>query len=1709
MNTNRGAYGPREVQATPAPGPRALSWFALALFLIAAWGGRAQDCPTEVEVLQPISCSGADDGVITVSFPDGVDSEDIFWLIESDTLFGAVQSDLGPGSYVAIIPGCSAVGVNLTEPFTFFITSAVTQLPTCDDPCSGQVTVTPNFGAAPIVYSWSHDAVESGPVGTGICEQVVLVSATDANGCFDQDIVTVEIPPVEALAFGTSPSCNGSADGTVSAVATGGLGGGFAFSWTDGAGTAVGNGADLTGLTAGTYTVTAVDTGGCSMTADVTLEDPAPVNVAVTTEGVSCNGDADGTATTVVSDAILYEWSGPDGFAASGPALSALTDLAPGTYTVTVTASDGCQGVGTGLVPEPDVLSADPFAAPPSCPGLSDGTAGAVMTGGTGPYSVTWTLPSGEEASGEFLNGVPAGSYAFSVVDANGCTTAGSVDLIDPAPVTVELDLTPPTCAEGDGAESGSIVATVTGGVEPYAAVWVDVSTETVIGSGLSLLNVGAGTYGFGVSDPLGCSVDTVVALLAPDSLVLTVDGVDPSCFGLPDGSVEATVEGGTPGHTVIWFDGSSTSFGPTLSDLGPGTYTATATDANGCMVESAVVLEEPEALTAMAESQPVGCAGDDGAATVEVSGGTPEVTVVWTGPQGPAGEGTLIEGLIPGTYTASVTDANGCSVDASAEVMVLPPVVLSAEWSVVNCETGAAQLTASAEGGEAPLTLDLQGPSGTVDAADWVSLPPGEYTLTATDARGCMADTSWTVLPALTLTLDVTPPGCAGPGSIEATAGGGTGAFTFSSDEAGVPDASTDSSAAWTAVMEGAYTVSVEDGVCTAMETVLLDGVDLFEWTVAWVDYACEASPGAVTVSTEGGAEPLVLSGSASDGSVTWSSLDTTGLPAGTYALSVTDALGCQRDTTFDLLAVDPLSLSVDVTPITCAESGDGVIDLEATGGTAPLTFGADGPEGLIPTPLVGLGPGTYVAGVIDGRGCAVDSVVVLVDPEPIVVETSAQDESCGGTGDGSASVSASGGTGALTVEWADGPVSPDWTGLDAGVYGWLVTDEAGCTAEGTVEVEAGESLDIAVVAGLDTCLAGVSTGSVSLVLDGPGEAATVLLGGLPADASGLSDTLSIWTWSGLTAGTYGWTATLGGVCDTSGQAIVELPNPLGWVGTVTPPVCSGDSGVVSGITTGGTPPFSALWSGTTTTGEALSGGGFDPVQLPAGTYTFSYSDPNGCALDTVIDLVPASVDLALSADVVQPTCGGALVGEATLLPTGGAPPYSVVVDGAADSLFLPFLVTGTYPLTLTDSLGCQVEDTLVIEPASDFTLIAVVDSATCANSEDGLILLETQGGTGDAEFTFVGPFGAVPAGDSIPDVGAGVYEITALDEAGCPAVLLVSVGAPPPLVIGLDTLDRPSCAGDLDGTVAVTVSGGTGTEYDIAWSEGGVPVGTGAVLDGIGEGQYAVTAEDEAGCTGSIASIPVVAEGDVTLTVPADTALCAGQALELTAVADGATDLSWILPGGATGPGLSSAVAAVSEGPSYWVFLASRLSCVRQDSVEVTGLALPQPDAGPDQIVPEGSATNIGSAPTADWTYAWDPAFDVELPEASATPTIPLQATTDFILTATNLEGCSGSDTVRVEVLLNLDIPSGFTPNADGINDRWNLGGLDQYPSAQITVFNRWGNVLLTMGATEGSWDGTLDGIPVPVGTYYYHIRVDEPALQAEWTGPITLMR
>ena len=1706
MNASRRAYGPFSSLQRQGFG---LGLLLLPLLLVAFTGFLQAQCPDEITVLQPISCSGADDGVLTVSLPDGVDGADVYWLIESDTLFGVVQADLGPGSYLAFVPGCPALGVTLNEPFPFFISATVSQLPTCDDPCSGEITVTPNFGAEPVTYSWSHDPTETGSVGSGVCEQVILVSATDDNGCTDQDIVTVEVPPVEVLAFGTDPSCFGFADGEVSAVATGGLGGGFTFDWADGNGNAVGTGANIVSLPSGTYTVTATDSGGCGMSTTVVLGDPPPVSVDLGATPVSCAGDSDGSAFAVFPGATFYDWTGPAGFAASGADLDSIVGLSPGTYTVLVTAADGCLGAGTAIVTEPESLMAEPFLSSPSCPGLSDGTVGVVSQGGTAPISVVWTLPGGSSATGEFLNGQPAGTYVYTITDVAGCETFGAVELEDPDAVALSLDVTPPPCAAGTGSDAGSVAATVTGGLGPYSASWVDVATMEVIGSGLTLSGLTVGTYGVGIVDQLGCTVDSVVVINGPDSLTVSVLATMPSCFGDSDGAALAVVDGGTPDYSVVWSGDVTPTIAPSISGLGTGEYTVTATDASGCMADVAFILQEPDPLVLDATTTPVGCAGADGTLTATVTGGIPLYSTMWTGPEGNAGSGLNLTDLTAGDYTGTTTDANGCVAEWTGSIASLPPVAVSATVTVVDCSLGVAELMAAATGGDSPLDVVLDGPEGPVPTAEWSALSPGSYVLTATDARGCSADTAWTIDPPLVVDINSVPEGCTGPGEIAVSVEGGTGTYDFNADPVGNPTASDATIATWSGLAAGIYAVSVSDGVCTSESEVVLDGFSLFDWTVIALDYACEASPGAVSVAVQGGAEPISISAASTDGNIVWMSPDTVGLPAGDYVLNVTDGAGCERDTVLTISTLPELVFLATASPITCQGAADGAIVVEAMGGTEPLLLGVNGPNGLLLEPFEGLGAGLYTAGVVDGRGCVADSILVLEEPAAIVVNVGSTPESCEGTGDGAVFIEASGGTAPLTFQWEEGPQDSVWTGLAAGEYEWTVVDAQGCDTVGTVTIESGGGLAVMVDVMIEACDGPGASAAVALSVTGSVDSATVLLGGLPADTEALTGNQGVWTWNGLPAGTYGWTASLGPGCTTADQVEVTLPEPLSWNGLVLQPLCSGDSGQVEAIATGGAAPVDWMWSGVAESGDTLSGNSGSTGPLPDGVYAFTAVDTLGCTLMDTVSIEAASVDLMVDIALVQPSCGGALVGEATLTPSGGLAPYDIMVEGAADSLFLPFLVPGAYPFTLTDSIGCAVEDTVVVESASAFELVADVDSATCANSEDGLILLETVNAVGAAEFTFVGPFGALPSTDSIPDLAAGVYEITALDEAGCPAVLLVSVGAPPPVVVLLDSLDRPSCAGDLDGSLSVTASGGSGAGFDIAWTVDGMPAGTGQALTGIGEGNYAVTVTDGEGCTGDIASIPLVAEGDVTLTVPLDTALCAGQSLSLEAMAEGATDVNWTLPDGTTGVGLTPSVASVPEGEEVWVFTASRLGCIRTDSVQVTGWSLPVPDAGVDQVIPEGGTAGIGGEADPDLVYGWEPELDVVSPTLAATATEALFAATEFVLTATSAEGCTGSDTVFVDVLLELDIPSGFTPNGDGINDRWNLGGLDQYPSAEITLFNRWGDVLLTFGSTDGVWDGTLNGIPVPVGTYYYHIRVNEPALQAEWTGPITLMR
>lgn len=1143
-------------------------WWMMCCLAAPALSQAQSDCPDAVDVLQPITCSGADDGVLSVAIPDGVESGEIYWLQSNDTLFGATQSNLGPGSYLVFIPGCPPLGATLNEPFNFFISASITRLPTCDDPCSGEIVVTPNFGQGNITYSWSHDAAETGPIGGSICEQVILVSAVDENGCSDQDIISVEIPEIELFTFTTDPSCFGFSDGTVAAVATGGLGGEFDFEWDNAQGEEVGDEADVIGLPAGGYLVTATDSGGCSQSEVVFLQAPPPVDVDISATGVSCFGDADGTATAYFDNAVSYDWTGPGGFAATGPDADSLTLLLPGTYGVLVTASDGCVGAGSIEVTSPDPLVADAFLSSPSCPGLSDGIVGAIVEGGTPDYSVEWTLSDGSVTEGTFLNNVAAGTYSYVLEDANGCAASGSATLEDPEPLAVSISAEMPLCAQGPLSESGSVEATVTGGLSPYNAVWLDAASAQVVAVGLTATGLVSGAYGLGVMDVLGCILDTIVVLESPDSLFLEAAVTPPLCAGENNGSASASASGGTPGYSFVWTGSGSPSLGPDIDGIGAGDYNVEVTDGNGCQATEDAVVQEPAPLELTLSADPVGCNGTDGTATGSVLGGTFPYDWSWTDEnEAVVSAADSATGLAPGSYTAAVSDNFGCLATANVTVGILPPLEIDLSLGAVDCETGEAVVNATAAGGAAPVELALTSNGTPIEFVQGGLLGPGTYVLVATDDRGCTSDTTWVLNPPIVAAASVVPFGCEGGGLIQVEYVGGdpTGQFTIDAGALGPPTALIENGATWESVPEGQYSIDIEDGTCSVIVEVEMTGVSLFEWNVDVLPFGCDEAAGGVTVSIDGGTPPLEATGSSSDGLTTWSSLDTLGLTPGTYVLSITDGAGCMRDTVLEVDLVPALELTASANGVQCSGGQDGSIVAEASGGTAPLTLGAAGESGPLEAPLENLAPGTYTVGVIDARGCSADTLVEVLSAAPLEVTTEVQPESCTGVSDGTVQAIVSGGTAPLLVQWTGGPDTDTWTGLTAGEYTWTAVDFYGCDTTGTLEVVTEGGLTAVAEVLPVFCDEGAVSGAVSIAITGNVEALVVALGGLPADEVADSTTSGVWTWYNLAAGTYGWSASLGEGCSSQGQVEVVLPLPLVFQASVNQPLCEGPPGWTS----------------------------------------------------------------------------------------------------------------------------------------------------------------------------------------------------------------------------------------------------------------------------------------------------------------------------------------------------------------------------------------------------------------------------------------------------------------------------------------------------------------------------------------------------------------
>ncbi len=944
------------------------------------------------------------------------------------------------------------------------------------------------------------------------------------------------------------------------------------------------------------------------------------------------------------------------------------------------------------------------------------------------------------------------------LADCPGLTTTLTCETLACTPAEVQSLSTEVSC---NGGQDGTVQLTVTAGTGPFEFELDGVVNDTGLFTGLP-----AGTHVATVTDGDGCPGPVSFEITEPEALDYTPQVIaEVSCNGASDGTATVVINGGSGPFSFDWDQGSQDSV---ATNLGGGTQLLTITDANGCVAQASVEVPEPQALDGTTGSMAVSCGGaGDGVAFVTASGGTGPYSYGWNGQVPAQGADTLAD-LAGGTYTVDIVDANGCTFSTTVDVAENPPVSVVADGDDTFCN-GGAQGTASAQadGGTGTFTYEWYPVGSDVPVGDQPNvngLAAGDYMVAVADESGCV-DTAFVSIgepDTLVVNTVVDSASCNGnsDGTATLAAEGGTPGYSYLWQNDGI-NADTRSDLA-----AGTYTVLVSDqNGCSTEVEVIVEAPDAMALELTPTMVSCfEGADGTVSTLVNGGTEPYQY---------TWSdSQDTpiaTGLMAGTISVTVTDANNCVVSGSIAVTSFPELTLSIDGDDPSCFGDASGSASVQASGGAGNFEYawssGAQTPD------ADNLAAGMHDVTVIDGNGCTEIISIELSDPQELTAITDAGSVSCNGEPDGTATVTGAGGTGDYSYLWNDPDQQMTETAINLapGTYIVTITDENGCTATDTTVVESAEAVVLTLEYANVNCFGG-NDGMFSVIADGGTGIYTY-----EWDVAGLSGPLQ----TNLTAGTYNVTVTDSNNCTATAQANISQPEDLSSTAQIQQIKCFGDSdGSIAATVTGGVGPYVYQWSNGQDS-PAIS-------NLAAGTYTLTVTDSHNCVATFDYGVEESSV-LRNSFSVENVLCNGEATGTAIASATGGQPPY---VYSWSNGTFVPDLrnaLAGTYQLTITDANGCGLEETVAIkEPDAPLTAAVSTEDITCYGGRDGLISLQTTGGTPAYRYSLDNQnfYGS----SSLIGLEAGTYNVYVQDANGCTFFTSgVVVNEPEPLEVVL----------------------------------------------------------------------------------------------------------------------------------------------------------------------------------------------------------------------------------------------------------------------------------------------------------------------------------
>lgn len=919
-------------------------------------------------------------------------------------------------------------------------------------------------------------------------------------------------------------------------------------------------------------------------------------------------------------------------------------------------------------------------------------------------------------------------------------------------------------------------------------------------------------------------AINPIFKVCLPIQVSSTV--INASC-GLNNGNIQLATSGGTGNFNFIWTNTSNNS--ALYSNLSPGDYSCQLTDANQCAAPQqnfTITMSSAAVISSVSNVINPSCNGaSNGSISINASGGNGAYTYSWT----PIlGNSSSLTNLPAGTYTCVASDGLGCS--STQQISLTQPTALSTNSTMnpISCFGGNnGSLTLSTTGGTVPYQYNWIGNLGTTNSLSNLSV--GIYFCEISDANNCILNQSFQMLhppPITSSILNISHVDCFGNsnGSASLLASGGTGnlSYLWSPNAISGPSISN--------LHAGAYTCTISDmNGCQQSANVSIDQPSVLgSLIISQNPVSCfSGTNGSALVSGIGGIPPYSYNWNLNGGNADLA----TNLSAGLYNCQVIDDNGCMTNQSVQISEPAPLIVGTSVITAATCGSNNGAIDLQVTGGTGNYSYSWTPSVGITAN-LTNLLAGTYDVLVTDQNACSETlSVGISNITGPSVALINQTSVSCFNGSNGSAEISATGGTGTLSYSWSPG--NPTGNGsntinnLVAGQYACQVIDANGCVGTIVVPISQPAAVNGTIVSNTPVDCYGAATGQISIVASGGTAGYTYSW----SPATGNSTQLS-----NVPAGNYTCQITDQNGCQGNITTTVSQPNPLQIVvDTIISPTCHDAlNGSIAVHATGGNGNYVYAWMPTISNSVSI-------LNLATGSYSVTSTDLLGCIVSQSFTIQSQS-NIQFNHTTTQNDCAGNTNGQITLSPFNGIAPYQFNWSNTAITNTNSNLGNGIYSCIISDALACQKSFMDTIFTLSNLITQVNGTSIVCDSSSAGSVSLSAANGILPYSYSWLN---SLETTHTIQTIGPGLFEGIVTDGLNCQDTLsfqiyLTDFNATSQIV-------NVTCPGAQTGTINIQAQGGQ-EPYTYNWLDFAL---NDSIITGIGAGNYICSVQDQLGCS------------------------------------------------------------------------------------------------------------------------------------------------------------------------------------------------------------------------------------------------------------------